>query len=90
MLFALICVDKPGALEIRKANREAHLAYLRESPVVFAGPFLAADGETMDGSLIVLDMASREAVEAWRDADPYGRAGLFESVTIRGWKRAIG
>ena len=28
MLIALIARDKPGALEIRKANRESHLAYI--------------------------------------------------------------
>jgi len=28
MLYAIICADKPGALEVRKANREAHLAHI--------------------------------------------------------------
>ena len=37
MLFALICDDRPGGLDIRKANRAAHLAYLKETGVVVAG-----------------------------------------------------
>lgn len=90
MLFALICTDKPGAEAIRKENRDAHLAYLGESPVVFAGPFTDDAGAAMTGSLIVLDMASRADVEAWAEADPYAKAGLFSSVEIRAWKKAVG
>ncbi len=41
MLFALICDDRPGGLDIRKANRAAHLDYLKETGVVTqAGPLL--------------------------------------------------
>ena len=32
-LFALICHDKPNSLDLRMKNREAHLAYARESGV---------------------------------------------------------
>lgn len=90
MPFALICRDKPGALDIRKANRDAHLAYVEATGVVsLAGPLL--DGaEEMAGSLIVLDVADRDAAQAWADADPYARAGLFAQVEIHGWKRVIG
>ena len=90
MLFALICDDKPGGIEIRKANRPDHLAYLKESGVVVqAGPFLDETG-AMTGSLVVVDVADRAAAEAWAAADPYARAGLFARVTIRPWHRAIG
>jgi uncharacterized protein YciI len=30
------------------------------------------------------------AAEAWAAADPYAKAGLFESVTIRAWKKVRG
>lgn len=90
MLFALICDDKPGALETRKANREAHLAYIRDTGVVAqAGPFLDDDG-AMIGSLVVLDVADRAAAEAWAAGDPYARAGLFAKVEIRRWNKVIG
>ena len=40
MRFALITKDKPGHIEVRKANRDAHLAYIAETGVVeMAGPF---------------------------------------------------
>ena len=89
MLHALICTDKPGHLEVRKANREAHLAHLRaDDRVVQAGPFVNADGE-MSGSLIIFDTADRAHVEAFAAADPYAVAGLFADVRIEAWNRVI-
>ena len=94
MLYAIICLDKPGALEIRKANRDAHLAHIRgadgaaEGAILQAGPFLDADGE-MCGSLLIYqgDLAG---AEAWAAADPYAAAGLFRRVEIRPWKKVVG
>ena len=42
MLVALIARDKAGALDVRKANREAHLEYLKASAAIVeqAGPLL--------------------------------------------------
>ena len=90
MRVALICIDKPNALEIRLANRAAHLDYLKETGVVeMAGPFLDAAGQ-MVGSLVVLDVESLDQARAWAAADPYAKAGLFESVAIREWKKVVG
>ncbi|RMD46614.1 MAG: YciI family protein [Alphaproteobacteria bacterium] len=90
MLVALFALDRPGAIEIRKANREAHLAHLEASGMaVEAGPLLDAEGN-MCGSLIIFDAPDLAAVEAWAEADPYRRAGLFERVEIRPWKKVIG
>lgn len=90
MRVALICTDKPGHLEVRKANRQAHLDYLAATGVVeMAGPFLNAEGG-MDGSLLVLEVADLQAAEDWAAADPYARADLFQSVEIREWKKVIG
>ncbi|BAQ71201.1 Ycii-related protein [Rhodovulum sulfidophilum] len=90
MYFVLICRDKPGHLEIRKANREAHLAYVAETGVVVqAGPFLDEAGE-MCGSLVILDVEDKAAAEAWAANDPYAGAGLFESVSVQAWKKVVG
>lgn len=89
MLHALICTDKPGHLEVRKTNRDAHLAHLKADPhVVQAGPFVDAAGE-MSGSLILFDTEDRAHVEAFAAADPYARAGLFENVRIEAWNRVL-
>lgn len=90
MLIALIARDKSGALETRKANRDAHLAYIDATGVVNqAGPLLD-DSDQMIGSLIILDVADMAAAQSWADSDPYAKAGLFESVELIPWKRVIG
>ncbi|WP_417258506.1 YciI family protein [Celeribacter sp.] len=90
MKFALFCKDKSGALAIRKANRDAHLAYIDDTGVVEqAGPFLDELGE-MCGSLVILNVDDMAAAEAWAANDPYAKAGLFESVSIQAWKKVIG
>ncbi|SMX47209.1 YciI family protein [Actibacterium lipolyticum] len=87
--FAVICKDKPGHLETRKANREAHVAYLKETNVAQAGPFLDGNGE-MCGSLLILDVADVAAAQAWAANDPYAKADLFQDVQIQHWNRVIG
>ena len=88
-MYAIICTDKDGALEIRKANRDKHLAYLGASPIVIAGPF-QDESEAMTGSLIVLDVATRAKAEDWAANDPYAKAGLFQKVRIEKFKKVIG
>lgn len=90
MKIALIAKDKPGALEIRKANRDAHVAYLKSTEAVeMAGPFLDENGE-MCGSLIVLDMEDMAAAQEWAANDPYKKADLFQSVELIHWNKVIG
>lgn len=90
MLIALICTDKPDHLDTRKANRDAHVAYLKSTGCVQqAGPFLDENGD-MYGSLIVLDLPDMDAAHAWAAADPYALAGLFSEVRLEQWNRVIG
>ncbi len=89
MLVCLMAHDKPGALDVRKANRDAHLAYLKETGcVTLGGPFKDAKGD-MCGSMLVLDLPDMAAAEAWAADDPYAKAGLFESVTLREWIQVL-
>lgn len=91
MLYAIICLDKPGHLAVRLDTRAAHLAHIQgaNGAITQAGPFLDAAGE-MVGSLLIYEGADIAEAEAWAAADPYALAGLFDSVTIRPWKRVIG
>jgi uncharacterized protein YciI len=90
MLFALFCTDKPGSLDVRLAARGQHLAYLQtyESRLVLAGPLLDTDDRPC-GSLLIVDVPSRAEAEGFAEADPYSRAGLFESVVIRPYKQVF-
>lgn len=87
MLFALICTDKPNALPTRKAKRPEHLAYLKSlgDALLIAGPFTKEDGETMNGSLLVVEAPSMSAAREIAAGDPFAKAGVFANVEIRPW-----
>ena len=90
MLVALFAKDRPGALDIRKANREAHVAHLKDSGLIDqAGPLLDDNGD-MCGSLVILNVETFEQAQDWAMNDPYAKADLFESVTLIPWNRVIG
>jgi len=89
MLYAVICRDKPGALQIRLDTRAEHLAYIEATGIVkMAGPFLE-DGQ-MCGSLVIVETDSLAAAQDWAAGDPYAKAGLFASASVTEWKKVIG
>lgn len=91
MQFAIYCLDKPNHLDQRMANRPAHLEYLKDymDKIKLAGPLLADDGETMIGSLFIFEAANMAEAEAFSAGDPYRKNGVFESVTIRPFRKVL-
>ena len=92
MLFIALCVDKPKSVETRIASRPAHLDYLKGlgAKVKIAGPMLADDHQTPVGSMLIFEGDSEADIRAILARDPYTLAGLFESVTVRPWRQAVG
>ncbi len=91
-LYVIVCIDKPNSLALRMATREAHLAYVKASDKVkfhIGGPFLSENG-AMNGSMLIVDADDRSNVDEFVKHDPYGMAGLFESVDVRAWKVTVG
>ncbi len=87
MLFCVIGIDKPNSLELRMANREAHLKHWAESGTVkLGGPFTDDAGEKLEGSMLVIEVEDRATAEKLADTDPYVKAGLFQSRELRAWK----
>ena len=79
MLFAFHLTDRADAGDLRVRVRPAHKDYLEQvaERMAFAGPLLANDGQTMVGSLLVIDFPDRAAALAWLSAEPFTRAGLY-------------
>jgi uncharacterized protein YciI len=90
MLFVLICTDKPASLDLRLATRPQHLAYIEtyQDRIVQAGALLDTDQRAC-GSLLIIDVEDHAAAAGFAEADPYGRAGLFESVIIRPYRQVV-
>ncbi len=82
--------DKENHLELRKANRDAHIKWLKSLGhiVKLAGPTLDENGQ-MNGSVLVLDMASYEECIHALAQDPYAKAELFEKTTLSPYIVAI-
>lgn len=85
MLFAFMLMDKPGAGELRQQMRPLHKAYLAEMQdrIAFAGPLVDDDGNTMLGSLLVIDFPNRDAAHAWLAGEPFVQAGVFASTSVQ-------
>ncbi|MCF8469651.1 MAG: YciI family protein [Parvibaculum sp.] len=91
MHFCLICTDKPNALDLRLANRDAHLIYWAEAGVAkIGGPFTNDDASVMNGSMLVIDVENHATAEALVANDPYTKAGLFQTTEIRAWNWLLG
>jgi uncharacterized protein YciI len=57
--------------------------------VVLAGPLFAEDERTPIGSLLVVDFSSRAELNRFAAEDPYAKAGLFQSVTVRPFRKVF-
>jgi uncharacterized protein len=85
MLITMICLDKPGHVALRMKTRPDHLEWINQAtpPAVFIGPIIADDGETLIGSLYIVEFESLAAARAFQKEDPYQKVGLFERVIIQ-------
>lgn len=86
MQFVLIARDGtgPDAPQRRKAAREAHLRNIEENRahMLMGAATLDAPGGTMNGSVMVVDFPSREALDAWLAAEPYIVQKVWGDVTV--------
>jgi len=88
MVFVFHLVDRPGSAELRARVRPEHKAYLAQvaDRIAFAGPLLADDGTTMQGSLLAIDFADRAAALAWLHEEPFTRAGLYAESRVHAFR----
>lgn len=98
MLYAIIGHDADNSLDKRLVVRPDHLQRLeqlkQEGRLLLAGPFPAIDSADpgpagFSGSLIVAEFESLEAAQDWADQDPYVAAGVYESVTIKPFRKVL-
>ncbi|MGO4502853.1 MULTISPECIES: YciI family protein [unclassified Dyella] len=98
MWFAIVGTDVPDSLEKRLAARPAHVERLKklldEGRLLVAGPFPAIDSPDpgpagFTGSLILAEFASQADAEAWAKVDPYVDAGVYASVSVKPFIKAL-
>jgi len=94
MFFVVFANDNLGMIEVRKKIRPTHRQYLRDHNhpvnVVFGGPMLDQQAEDMNGTLLIIEAAELQHVDAFVQDDPYSLAGLFQNIEIRPWNWSLG
>lgn len=78
--------------------RPQHLERLEqlrnEGRLLTAGPMPAIDAENpgeagFTGSTVIAEFTSLEEAQAWADADPYLKAGVYQSVIVKPFKKVF-
>lgn len=84
MLWAVMCIDNPNTHEAREGLLKVHREYLatQESSIFFSGPLQTDDATASLGSLFIMNVRSRAEAQAFVDAEPFYRAGIFAHVHI--------
>jgi uncharacterized protein YciI len=89
VLYIIYQEDRPDGAVIRAATRDAHFAYLdqHEDILVLGGALMAEDGATRTGSVLIVNVPTMAAAEAFSENEPFRKAGLFSSVKISRMRR---
>lgn len=88
MHWLIKCRSKPGTDALREATIDAHRNFLDGYPEVtwYSGPIFSDDNRNALGSLRLIEFPNRDAALAYINADPYTKAGIFQSITVERWK----
>ncbi|GGO82697.1 hypothetical protein GCM10011348_24700 [Marinobacterium nitratireducens] len=98
MFYAIMAEDRPNSLEKRMQARPDHLARLEqlknEGRLLVAGPHPAIDSEDpgpagFSGSLVIAEFESLDAAQQWADEDPYIKAGVYDRVQVKPYKKVL-
>ncbi len=92
-MYILHAKDRPGVLQRRLSFYAAHRAFLEEQDeagpvrVIMSGPLQTDDGETMTGSLLLLEAPDRAAVDRFVAEDPFTHEKIWGEVSISRFHR---
>ena len=86
-LFCVHGLDHPDADDLRLRHYAAHRAFLKMAAdwgvtIAASGPLMSDDGERMIGSLFLVEAECAAAVASFNAADPFAKAGLWQTLTI--------
>lgn len=95
MYFAVWATDKAGMLQARQRVRDLHRARLRDPGthpvrVLLGGATLEEVSAQMNGTLLVIEAESADAVRRFVAEDPYVLAGVYSTVEVRPWAWGLG
>jgi uncharacterized protein YciI len=91
MHWLIKCRSKPATDALRDATLPAHRNFLDGYPDVtwYSGPLFTDDNKHAIGSLRLIEFPDRAAALTYINADPYTKAGIFESIAIERWRPGL-
>ena len=89
MLYMLYGVDGADGAARRQHAREEHFRYLEahKDKLVLGGATLRDDDDGRTGSVLIVNVPDRAAAEAFAEAEPLRKAGVFAQYTITRMRR---
>ncbi|WP_414451581.1 YciI family protein [Burkholderia sp. 22PA0099] len=90
MPYVIETWDRPNSFPLRLEARPEHLDYLAKhaSFLLACGAKLNDDGKDLGGGLYVVDTEERDVAQAFIEADPFYKVGLFEKINMTRWRKA--
>ncbi len=87
-MFVCECIDGADAARLRKQSAADHHAYQGSiiDRYVAHGPLRSDDGQTLVGSLFIVEVEDRAAAEKLVGDEPMTKAGVFSDVRIFRWR----
>ncbi|MFF5261527.1 YciI family protein [Actinomadura viridis] len=84
--------DRPGSLPLREELLEEHWSYMDRyaARMIARGPTFSADGETLTGSVHIVDLPDPAAARAFAFDEPNYQAGAYRDVLLRRWRNTLG
>lgn len=91
MHWLVKCRSKPATDALREATLPAHRSFLDGYPEVtwYSGPLFTDDNKNAIGSLRLIEFPDRAAALTYINADPYTKAGIFQSIGIERWRPGL-
>jgi len=91
MHWLIKCRAKPAIDELRAATLPAHTKFLDgyAKETWYSGPLFTDDNKNAIGSLRLIEFPDRAAANTYINADPYTKAGIFQSIPIERWKPGL-
>jgi len=84
--------DRPGSFSLRLELLEEHWSYMDgfTAEMIARGPTLTADGDTITGSVHIVDLPDAAAARAFAFEEPNYQAGVYRDVLVRRWRNLLG
>ncbi|MFJ3644178.1 YciI family protein [Streptomyces sp. NPDC090108] len=84
--------DRPGSLPLRHELLEQHWSYMDAyaKEMIARGPTFADDGETLTGSVHIVDLPDPAAARSFAFDEPNYQAGVYRDVLLRRWHNTLG